>query len=538
MQEKIAWLQRHDQECGGLYGVLPICVGLPIRATEHLDRQRGILKGCKGKIIGWSSAPATEIWNTLPTFLYVQFETIGTWHIDGMPQANLYPVTAVRKPWYLDRQRQAPQLRVTRQQFPVAPGFAVTAHIAQGQTLREGVIADFNIGDAGNPFTTYVAATRVTGRDKLLLLRPFPAGPFQKGIGIGRGLLLQVLRGDAVNWEALRAKYTEERLCCDCNESKNKNAFTVGQWKREDAARVCRECVSRHRAAGEPYQCSICQFWFPEDGFPPHQRHRQCSLYRVCLTCEIRKPCARCKQRKVAADFARSAWKTRAASRRICRACATKARGCWTCKACRQARPKEQFNVFARRRASGQNGTQVCDICLRDAILTRTAARTTHRLTRRRREVRKKEILDEVRREIALQVRGRPKQCEAPAAPAPKRARQTESSADATALPPRASSTGVQHADEPQPDKRLFEYQCPYCMRLVRTTVQNGNVFSRAHCGKQFRVRHGQLAKQYKHVCPPCGAEVLSSKAIGRVQIQHMMPNGEPCKTTQWHAAA
>lgn len=150
----------------------------------------------------------------------------------------------------MDRQRQAPQLRVTRQQFPVAPGFAVTAHIAQGQTLREGVIADFNIGDAGNPFTTYVAATRVTGRDKLLLLRPFPAGPFQKGIGIGRGLLLQVLRGDAVNWEALRAKYTEERLCCDCNESKNKNAFTVGQWKREDAAHVCRECVSRHASSG------------------------------------------------------------------------------------------------------------------------------------------------------------------------------------------------------------------------------------------------------------------------------------------------
>ena len=46
-QSKIQWLQRHDQECGGLYGLLPICLSLPVRATEHLDRSRGILKGCK-----------------------------------------------------------------------------------------------------------------------------------------------------------------------------------------------------------------------------------------------------------------------------------------------------------------------------------------------------------------------------------------------------------------------------------------------------------------------------------------------------------
>ena len=53
------------------------------------------------------------------------------------------------KPWFLDRHRKTPQLQVTRVQFPLAPGFAITAHIAQGQTLHEGVIADFNISDRG-----------------------------------------------------------------------------------------------------------------------------------------------------------------------------------------------------------------------------------------------------------------------------------------------------------------------------------------------------------------------------------------------------
>ena len=78
--EKLQWLQRHDQECGGLYGVLPLCIGLPVRATDHLDRQRGILKGCKGTVVGWcgwSSArdavvgDGVTLWNTLPEIVYM-----------------------------------------------------------------------------------------------------------------------------------------------------------------------------------------------------------------------------------------------------------------------------------------------------------------------------------------------------------------------------------------------------------------------------------------------------------------------------------
>ena len=48
MSEKLQWLQRHDKECRGLYGLFPVCFGLPVRATDHLDRKQGILKGTKG----------------------------------------------------------------------------------------------------------------------------------------------------------------------------------------------------------------------------------------------------------------------------------------------------------------------------------------------------------------------------------------------------------------------------------------------------------------------------------------------------------
>ena len=72
--EKLQWLQRHDKECGGLYGLLPLCVGMPVRAADHLDRARGILRGCKGTVLGWSACDGdvlhgVTLWNKLPTVI-------------------------------------------------------------------------------------------------------------------------------------------------------------------------------------------------------------------------------------------------------------------------------------------------------------------------------------------------------------------------------------------------------------------------------------------------------------------------------------
>ena len=561
-QAKIAWLQRHDQECGGLYGILPICLTLPVRATEHLDRRRGILKGCQGKVIGWSTAPNTQIWNKLPEVIYVQFETVKTWRIDGLLHDNVFPLTAQRKPWFLDRGRKSPRLRITRLQFPLAPGFAITAHVAQGQTLRDGVIADFNISSVASVFTTYVAATRVTGRDKLLIMRPFPAAPFQKGNSIGRELLLQVWRGDRVDWAALRAKYLEERPCGECGENKGKGAFTVGQWRRGDADRVCRECTARHRDAGEPYQCNVCRFWFSEEAFPTEHRRNTSSFYRVCSACETQKLCHRCNVRKPMTEFTASAWKARHANRRICKTCMKK--GHWTCAICHLSLAHMEFSAWLRCRPSGQqDGTQECNRCVQSHAVRRAAARARKRLETRRRTARQRAILAQIRAEIASVVQKRkgndakrhlpPAQ---PGIPVPghdtsdgKRAKlqnckdAPETETSATAADRRRTGRGPSQ-DETRKDApngcrntnvSWTEYICPYCQISVQSTVRDGNVQVGGHCSKQFRVRHGFVVCSNTHSCPTCGAAVQSSCARGRIRIKHKRPNGKACPTMQWH---
>ena len=45
--EKLKWLQRHDRECGDLYGMLPLIHNMPMALTDHLDRSpdKQLLRG-------------------------------------------------------------------------------------------------------------------------------------------------------------------------------------------------------------------------------------------------------------------------------------------------------------------------------------------------------------------------------------------------------------------------------------------------------------------------------------------------------------
>ena len=55
-----------------------------------------------------------------------------------------------------------------------------------------------------------------------------------------------------------------------------------------------------------------------------------------------------------------------------------------------------------------------------------------------------------------------------------------------------------------------MDYKCPSCQTTIQSTIRNGKVKVRGHCGKQFRVRDGLVARGYTHSCPKCGTEVQS----------------------------
>ena len=67
-------------------------------------------------------------------------------------------------------------------------------------------IVDMRIGAGASPSSSYVAFTRVKRMHDLLIFRPFDRTLFAQGDLEGPNLLLQVLRGETVDWEAVEQK--------------------------------------------------------------------------------------------------------------------------------------------------------------------------------------------------------------------------------------------------------------------------------------------------------------------------------------------
>ena len=171
-EEKARWLQDHDKHGGNLYGILPLALGMPMALTDHIDRnpEKQLLRGKIGFVHSWVLEDGEQVvykngqavLNKLPRAVFLKFPD-AKWTLPGMEEPGLYPIVPRRAKWYLDHGRQHPVLGVTRQQLPLAPAFAVTAHAAQGQTLSAAIV-DLQISNTTSPIASYVALTRVKTR--------------------------------------------------------------------------------------------------------------------------------------------------------------------------------------------------------------------------------------------------------------------------------------------------------------------------------------------------------------------------------------
>ena len=561
-KEKLAWLQRSDADCGDRCGALPLCVGMPVQAREHIHRgDFKILRGCHGVVRGWSATTSEQetlhkdiIWNELPAYIFVRFTTRTEWQLPGIAEKNVFPVGVARKPWYLDAGRPNPSLKVTRTQFPLAPDFAGTTHALQGCTAEHGAIVDVEANP--DPIAVYVGMTRCRTRDKLMIYRPFPLAPLQAGLPLGRQLLLDIWKQERIDWDALRKKYLDERPCMECNESKRKDGFTKGQW-RHDSYRVCKECAARKRDAGTPYRCSQCGVWHATSHFPSKHLNPRWSSYRVCFSCEAKKQCLVCHKSLTRECFSAAAWKCKQ-DRRKCLTCQRKTRGFWTCAGCQQRKQRDQYRTFLRRRPSGEDGHQMCDACCarqaQQRKRQRIASKCNARVASLRQRIHREHILQEIKDLIAREVHARkrlaqttpgaqettaakrPKQSagavaphakpnisiEPPQSTVPHSNRQTQRQTTTENLPKPQSKKGKPTTTSAQPhapthgraldpevpganrgrevkDKQKQEYTCPHCGGLVVSNVRTGQIDHRTVCGHRFCVRDGTVQEKKTH---------------------------------------
>jgi ATP-dependent exoDNAse (exonuclease V) alpha subunit len=80
-----------------------------------------------------------------------------------------------------------------RTQLPLAPGFAVTCHSAQGATLDAAVV-ELNLPPGANPIAAYIAISRVRHREDVLIVSHFKPDVFRIGTPPDRAALLEHFR--------------------------------------------------------------------------------------------------------------------------------------------------------------------------------------------------------------------------------------------------------------------------------------------------------------------------------------------------------
>jgi hypothetical protein len=57
-KKKVEWLQYHNRKCNGLWGMLPLVIGMRLALVDHLDRSdKCLLRGRSGTLTGWVLDP-------------------------------------------------------------------------------------------------------------------------------------------------------------------------------------------------------------------------------------------------------------------------------------------------------------------------------------------------------------------------------------------------------------------------------------------------------------------------------------------------
>ena len=182
-------------------GFLPLIKGLPVRLTDHIDRNLGLYKQTKCTIHGWTlninEASAKDdierVLDLQPDMIYLKFEK-AKWRVHADLEQGVYPMKVTGKIWNIS---EGTKISAKRLGFQIVPDFGQTAHSVQGASLA-AVIVDCLAVDLCSRTTemlaAYIGLSRVRRKEALLIAEPFSPALFCHGQPPGPEILMKVLR--------------------------------------------------------------------------------------------------------------------------------------------------------------------------------------------------------------------------------------------------------------------------------------------------------------------------------------------------------
>ena len=210
-------------------GLLPLIKGLPVRLTDHIDRNLGLYKQTKCTIHGWTlninEASAKDdrerVLDFQPDMIYLKFEN-AKWRVHDDLEQGVYPMKVTGKVWNISENTK---MKAKRLGFQIVPDFGQTAHSVQGASLA-AVIVDCLKVDLCTKTTemlaAYIGLSRVRRKEALLIAEPFSPALFCHGQPPGPEILMKVLRREITADDAGKdvCRFPSQCLCLSHSANK------------------------------------------------------------------------------------------------------------------------------------------------------------------------------------------------------------------------------------------------------------------------------------------------------------------------------
>ena len=157
-----------SNKTGGRIRALPLVLGMPVMITENFDVAGGIVNGSTSTLRKVRYRVVDD--RRYLTSCIVELSSITADPLPNLPlnHVAVLPSEVEMKPFRHPKSGRSCTLR--RHQVPLDAAFAITAHKAQGQTMKK-VIVDLN--SCVGTEAAYVMVSRCTSLEGLLVLRPF-----------------------------------------------------------------------------------------------------------------------------------------------------------------------------------------------------------------------------------------------------------------------------------------------------------------------------------------------------------------------------
>ena len=252
---KRKWLSYHARKTEGILSLLLCCYDMPLIVKNSGGpeyRKYGVHNGARCRLKAWDLEEDDEktirenrkdpfiVLKFMPKVLYIEMEKPLKEPYPDLPE-NWFPLKPVDTYWCLD---PTEHIEISRRGFPLVPNFATTIDGATGQTLRTGIadLGDFsNVPSFHGAMLGYIALSRVTAADKLLIARPFNLLLFRLGPQPFPTLLFNTLEGAFDNMperafiqkcgqieHSAKEKQLLKNLhwtCSECNETLHQSLF-------------------------------------------------------------------------------------------------------------------------------------------------------------------------------------------------------------------------------------------------------------------------------------------------------------------------